>query len=102
MANKLLRGLKPMHPGEFLREVVLPGIGKPKTGIAKLLGISRQSLYDIIAERQPVTPAMALRLGKLFGNGADLWLNMQRQYDLQKAAKTLAGEIKSIPTLKVA
>src|SRR5690349_12095665 len=102
MTNKLLRGLKPMHPGELLREIVLPGVGKPKTEIVKLLGISRQSLYDILDEKQPVTPAMALRFGKLFGNGPDIWLNMQRQFDIHKAEQDIGDQIKSIPTLKVA
>ena len=100
--NKLLRGLKAMHPGELLREVVLPAVDRPKTEIVQMLGISRQSFYDILAEKQPVTPAMALRFGKLFGNGADIWLNMQRQYDVAKAQKEIGREVESIPTLKVA
>ncbi|MGA3307946.1 MAG: HigA family addiction module antitoxin [Xanthobacteraceae bacterium] len=70
--NNLLRGLKPMHPGEVLREDVVPTLGKSKIEIAQLLGISRQTLYDILDEKQPVTPGMALRIGKLLGNGPDL------------------------------
>ena len=100
--NRLLRGLKPMHPGELLREDILPSLGKPKAEIARLLGISRQALYDIIDERQPVTPGMALRLGKLCGNGPELWINLQRSYDLVAAEKDLAAEIKKIPTLSAA
>lgn len=91
-----------MHPGELLREEILPALDRPKTEIARLLGISRQTLYDILDERQPVTPAMALRLGKLCGNGPDLWLNLQKRYDLQRAEQELAEEIKAIPTLEVA
>ena len=98
--NKLLRGLKPMHPGELLREVVLPAINKPKTELVRLLGISRQSFYDIMDEKQPVSPAMALRFGKLFGNGADIWLNLQRQYDIAVAQKEIGDKVRSIPTLK--
>ncbi len=100
--NRLTRGLKPLHPGELLRQDVLPAIGKSKTEIARLLGISRQTLYDILDEKQPVTPAMALRLGKLLGNGPDLWINLQRAYDLAVAERELAGEIKKIPTLSAA
>ena len=100
--NPLLRGLKPMHPGEFLREVVLPAVNRPKTEIAKLLGISRQTLYDILDEKQPVTPAMALRLGKLCGNGPNIWLNMQRSYDLWHTERALKDEIAAIPTLTAA
>ncbi len=100
--NRLTRGLKPMHPGEMLRQDVLPAIGKSKSEIARLLGISRQTLYDILDEKQPVTPAMALRLGKLLGNGPDLWINLQRAYDLAAAERELAGEIRKIPTLSAA
>jgi addiction module HigA family antidote len=91
-----------MHPGEMLREEVLPALGKPKTEIARLLGISRQTLYDILDEKQPVTPGMALRIGKLLGNGPGLWINLQRAYDLAVAERELAAEIKKIPTLTAA
>lgn len=100
--NRLLRGLKPMHPGEMLREDVLPALGKSKTEIARLLGISRQTLYDILDEKQPVTPGMALRIGKLLGNGPNLWINLQRAHDLAAAERDLASELKKIPTLTAA
>jgi addiction module HigA family antidote len=96
------RGLPPMHPGELLREEILPALDRPKTEIAKLLGISRQTLYDIIEEKQPVTPAMALRFGKLCGNGPDLWLNLQKRYDLHRARQEIGEKIEAIPTLRVA
>ena len=90
MTKKLpKRGLPPMHPGQLLREEILPALNRPKTQIAKLLGVSRQTLYDLLEENQPVTPIMALRLGKLCGNGPDLWLNLQRRYDLQRASQQL-------------
>jgi addiction module HigA family antidote len=97
-----MRGLPPMHPGELLREEILPALDRPKTEIARLLGISRQTLYDILEEKQPVTPMMALRLGKLCGNGPDLWLNLQKRYDLQRARQILGKKIDAIPTLDVA
>jgi antitoxin HigA-1 len=97
-----LRGLPRTHPGELLREDVLPALGKPKAEIARLLGVSRQTLYDILAEKQPITPAMALRIGKLCGNGPDLWINMQRAFDLDVAEHELAHEIEKIPTLTAA
>jgi antitoxin HigA-1 len=102
--NKKLpkRGLPPMHPGALLREEILPALGRTKTEIAKLLGVSRQTLYDILEEKQPVTPVMALRLGKLCGNGPDLWLNLQKRYDLRRAEQELGTRINTIPTLKVA
>src|SRR5437868_9961063 len=101
MTKKLpKRGLPPMHPGELLREEILPALDRPKAEIARLLGVSRQTLYDILDEKQPVTPAMALRLGKLCGNGPDLWLNLQTRYDLRRAEKQMRAKIERIPTLR--
>ena len=103
MSKKLpKRGLPPMHPGELLREEILPALNRSKTEIAKLLGVSRQTLYDILDEKQPVTSGMALRLGKLCGNGPDLWLNLQKRYDLHRAEQELGDKIRRIPTLAVA
>jgi addiction module HigA family antidote len=103
MTRKLpKRGLPPMHPGELLREEILPALDRPRTEIARLLGVSRQTLYDVLKEKQPVTPVMALRLGKLCGNGPDLWLNLQRRYDLHQAQQEFGKMIKNIPTLEVA
>jgi antitoxin HigA-1 len=96
------RGLPAMHPGELLREDILPALGKPKTEIARLLGISRQTLYDILDEKQPVTATMALRLGKLCGNGPMLWLNLQRVYDLREAERLIGAALDDIPTLTAA
>lgn len=92
--------LPAMHPGELLREDVLPAVKRPKTEIAKLLGISRQQLYDILDEKAPVTPATALRIGKLCGNGPTLWLNLQQRYDLAAAEKQIGKEVAKIPTLE--
>jgi len=102
MTNPLSKGIAPAHPGAVLREDVLPALGRPKTEIAALLGVSRQTLYDILSEKQPVTPGMALRLGKLLGNGPALWLNLQRKHDLHVAERKLAKKIAKIPTLSAA
>ena len=77
--------IDPAHPGEILREDVLPALGVSKTAVAAALGISRQTLYDILNEKQPVTAEMAVRFGKLFGNGPGFWVNLQRNYDLARA-----------------
>ncbi|KIZ45870.1 MULTISPECIES: HigA family addiction module antitoxin [Rhodopseudomonas] len=100
--NPLLKGLTPIHPGEMLREDVLPALGKTKAELASLLGISRQTLFDILGERQPISPAMALRFGKLLGNGPELWIDLQRAYDLHIAEKLLRKELAKIPTLPAA
>ncbi len=88
----------PTHPGELLREVVIPALGLSKTAIADHLGVSRQTLYDLIREKQPVTPQMAVRIGKLVGNGPAIWLNMQTAHDLWHAQKEV--DVSNIPTLK--
>jgi addiction module HigA family antidote len=102
MADPIKMGLRPMHPGELLREEVLPALKPGKGELAHLLGISRPTLNNILEERQAVTPAMALRLGKLCGNGPDLWLNLQRTFDLWQAEKKMGAKIKRIPTLEPA
>lgn len=102
MSNPLTKGLRPVHPGEILREDVLPALGRPKTEIARLLGISRQTLYDILNEKQPVTAAMALRIGKMCGNGPEIWLNMQKRYDLKIAERELGDALDAIPRLEAA
>jgi len=90
----------PMHPGALLREDILPALGRDKIEIARLLGVTRQTLHNILREKQPVTAAMALRLGKLCGNGPMLWLNLQRDVDLWQQGHRLSKEIKRIPTLR--
>ncbi len=90
----------PTHPGAVLREDVLPAIHRTKTEIADLLGISRQQLNAILREKKPVSPAVAVRLGKLFGNGAGLWVRMQGAYDTWHAEREI--DTSKIPTIKVA
>jgi len=63
-----------------------------------LLGISRQHLYDILRERKPVSPAIAVRLGKLFGDGAGIWTRMQAAYDTWHAERT--EDVSRIPTIR--
>ncbi len=90
----------PTHPGELLREDVLPAVDLTKVEIAEILGISRQHLYDILNARKPVSPTVAARLGKLFGNGAGIWLRMQANYDAWQAEHTV--DVSKIPTIKAA
>jgi addiction module HigA family antidote len=102
MMNPLVSGLAPMHPGELFREDILPALNKPKAEIARLLEVSRQTLYDILAEKQDVTPGMALRIGKLTGTTPEMWVNMQRNYDLRVQAVKDADILARIPTLEAA
>ena len=99
MTNPLLKGIRPVHPAEILREDIIPALGRPKAEIARLMGISRQTLYDLLNERQPITAQMALRIGKLTGTTAESWVRMQGRYDMKIAERTMADEIAKIPTL---
>ena len=90
--------IEPAHPGEVLRNDILPALSMSKAAVAEALGISRQTLYDILNERQPVTAEMAVRFGKLFGNGGGFWVNLQRSYDLAVAERTV--DVSRIPTLE--
>lgn len=102
MAKQRLWAIRPIHPGEILRQDVLPALGRPKAEIARLLGISRQTLYDILNEKQPITAAMALRIGKLCGDGPEIWLNLQKRYDLKIAERELGDALDAIPRLEAA
>jgi addiction module HigA family antidote len=104
MATRLNRhpDIEPAHPGELLGEILIPATGKTKTEIAALLGVSRQTLHELIAGKKGVTPDMALRLGKLFGDGPGIWLRMQNAHDLWHAQRSAARIIRKIPTLKAA
>jgi addiction module HigA family antidote len=89
----------PSHPGALLDDII-PATGKTKVEIARLLGISRQQLYDILRERKPVSPAIAARLGKMFGDGAGVWLRMQASHDAWHAERDV--DVSAIPTLSAA
>ena len=90
----------PTHPGELLRDDVIPATGKSKTEIASLLGISRQHLHDILEQRKPVSPAVAAKLGKLFGDGPGIWLRMQAAYDAWHAEREV--DVSNSTTIKAA
>ena len=92
------RSRAPSHPGELLREVVLPAMSVSIAQAAREMGVSRQQLYMILREERVITAEMATRLGKYCGNGAELWLNMQNAHDLWRARESLADEISCIPT----
>ena len=89
----------PPHPGEVIEDM-LEDLDFSKSAIARMLGISRQQLHAILAARKPVSPAMAARLGKLFGNGPSLWLRLQAAYDAWHAEREI--DVSAVPSLKLA
>ncbi len=92
----------PIHPGEILREEFLPDYALSTAKLASSLGVSKQTVNELLRERRAVTPNMALRLSKLFGNSPDFWLNLQRAVDLWQTELTIKEEILGIQTLQPA
>lgn len=94
--------LKSTHPGEMLREDFIPDYGLTVARLAELLGASRQSVNELLRERRSVSPEMALRLGRLFGNSPEFWLNAQRAVDLWAASQSAKDEVSRIKPLSAA
>ena len=90
--------MHPPHPGSILRLDVVPALDISIVQAARELGVSRQLLHGILAEKLPVSAEMAVRLGKWCGNDAHLWIALQRDYDLWQAERKLADQISGIPT----
>ena len=90
----------PSHPGEILREDILPALPQAKTELARMLGISRQHFYDIVNEKKPVSAAVSARLGKLFGNSPLFWIRMQGAYDAWHAEREV--DVSGVPTIEAA
>jgi antitoxin HigA-1 len=79
--------LPPLHPGEILREDILPEVGLSVTAAAKALGVSRQMVHDILAEKKPLSAMMCLRISRLLGSTPEFWMRLQAEYDLKRAAQ---------------
>ncbi len=93
---------RPTHPGEMLREDFLPDFGLTPAELAAAIGVSRQTVYELLRERRRVSPEMAIRLARLFGNSPEFWLNAQRAVDLWEASRAIQEEVKRITPLKAA
>ena len=97
-------GLPPVHPGEIIREDILPSAGLSVTAAARALGVSRQMLHDILAERRPLSAVMCLKVARLFGGSPETWVRLQAAYDLKAAEQDAAvmRRVAKIVPLKVA
>ena len=100
--NTRERKIRPTHPGEMLREDFLTDYGLTVSRLAKALGVSRQTVNELFRERRAVTPEMALRLARLFGNTPEFWLNAQRAVDLWDTERALKKSFKQIKPLTAA
>lgn len=90
---------KPTHPGEVLREEFMPDYGLSVAALAKRLGVSRQSVNEVVRERRAVSTEMAMRLSRLFGTSAEYWLNLQRNVDLWESLDLHREELDAIGVL---
>ena len=102
LANDRPRVIAPTHPGEMLREDFLPDYGLSVAGLADALGVSRQSVNELLRERRAVSPLMASRLARLFGNSPQFWLQAQQAKDIWEAEQEHQAELSRIRTLSVA
>jgi len=93
---------RPTHPGEMLREDFLPDYELSVSALAEAIGVSRQSVNELLRERRSLSPEMALRLSRLFGNTPEFWLNAQRAVDLWEAAEALKDDVAQIRPLDAA
>ena len=100
IANTRQLKRRPTHPGEMLREDFLPDYELTVAGLAEALGVSRQSINELLRGRRAVSPEMALRLSRLFGNSAEFWLNAQRAVDLWDAAQDIKEDVRRIKPLR--
>lgn len=96
------RRRRPTHPGEVLREEFLPDYELSVARLAGAIGVTRQTVNDLLRERRALSPSMALRLARLFGTTPEYWLNLQRAVDLWDARVAFEKEIRGIKVLKVA
>ena len=79
--------MPPIHPGEIIREDILPSVGLSVTGAAKALGVSRQMLHGLLSGRKPLSAVMCLRIARLFGGSPEVWMRLQAAYDLKKSER---------------
>ena len=86
----------------MLREDFMPDFGLTVAGLAEAVGVSRQSINELLRGHRAVSPEMALRLGRLFGNSPEFWLNAQRSVDLWDAEQNIRHDVRRIKPLRVA
>ena len=103
IVNTGKRKVTPTHPGEMIREDFLPEYGLNASTLARELGVSRQTVNELLRERRTLSPEMAIRLACFFGNSPEFWLNAQRAVDLWDASHALGkatSQIRPVQTLQ--
>ncbi len=100
--NMIIVSREPIHPGEFLREEYMPELGLSVAELARRLGVTRQTVNDIVRERRNLSPDMCLRLGRLFGTTPQFWMNMQAKVDIWNSMALHGDDIEAIEPISAA
>lgn len=96
------RKRRPTHPGELLREEILPAAELTQTELAERLGISRRSVGELLRERRALTPDVAHRLARVFKTTPEFWMNLQQAVDIWEALSANRREYAKLRPLKAA
>ena len=100
--NTIIVSREPIHPGEFLREEYMPELGLSVADLAKRLGVTRQTVNDIVRKKRNLSPDMCVRLGRLFGTTPQFWMNMQGKIDIWNSLAFHQDDIEAIEPFELA
>jgi addiction module HigA family antidote len=93
MASTLL---PPIHPGEILREEFMLPLELSSNALARAIGVTPARVHDIVSERRGITADTALRFGRYFGTTAEVWINLQKRFELETARRQLGNALAHI------
>jgi len=97
--SEVINGMRPIHPGEILREEFLVPMQLNAHALAMAIAVPAPRINDIVRERRAVTADTALRLARYFGTSAEFWMGLQTDYDLRRAEALVHEVLERIPTL---
>ena len=97
----IMSGLPPIHPGEFLREI-LEERGISQAHFSRVVGISPMRISHVVKGARPITAELALLFGRAFGQSPQYWLNLQVTYDLKRAERAIGNRLKAVSELEPA
>ncbi len=98
----MAKKLPPIHPGEILREEFMRPLGLSSNALARAIGVTPARVNEIVRERRGISADTALRLARYFGSSVEVWMNLQRRYDVECARDALGGALGKIAPLEVA
>ncbi|MEJ7670013.1 MAG: HigA family addiction module antitoxin [Casimicrobiaceae bacterium] len=98
----MVKKLLPIHPGEILREEFMPPLGLSSNALARAIVVTPARLNETVRGRRGISAETALRLARYFGSSVELWMNLQRRYDVECARDVLGDALKKITPQKAA